>query len=105
MQSLIGTRCIASATEHVATLADSSSGDENLGADGVARALGTAHQLERHPVVRVFHDIAQQSRRRIYVVQNHIDVAVVEQITEGGPARGNHDGETAACSGGNSLKL
>src|SRR5258708_1055234 len=45
VQTLIGTRSIASATEDVPALPRSSLGDKYLGANGITRTLGTSLQL------------------------------------------------------------
>src|SRR5713101_6690901 len=45
VQTLVGTRSIASAAEDVPALPRSSFGDKYLGANGIARTLGTSQQL------------------------------------------------------------
>ena len=83
MQSGIGIGAVTPPADYVATLADTTGGQENFGADGIPGSFGTPHQLEREPVVPILYDIAQQDRRRVRVVQDHIDVAIVEQVAEG----------------------
>src|SRR5258708_40351412 len=45
VQTLVGTRSIASAAEDVPALPRSSLGDKHLGANGITRTLGTSQQL------------------------------------------------------------
>src|SRR6266849_5660225 len=82
VQALIGTRCIASPAEHVRALPHASGRDKYLSSDRVAGALGASHQLQRDPVIRILDDVPQQSGRRIDVIENDVDVAVIEQVTE-----------------------
>src|SRR6266566_681563 len=57
-----------------------------------------SYQLQGDPVVGVVDDVAKKGRGRIHVVEDHIDVAVVEDVAEGSAARANDGGQTAAGS-------
>src|SRR5579863_10409945 len=69
------------------------------GADSVTRTLWSSQQSQFYPVMVVVIDVAQQSGRRIDVIQHNIDLAVVKQIAESGAARRNHYPEPGAFDG------
>ncbi len=56
-------------------------------------------------MVQVVDDVAKKGRGRIHVVEDHIDVAVVKEVAEGGAARANDRGEAAAGDRRNFLKF
>src|SRR2546430_11632197 len=63
------------------------------------------YQLESDPVIAVANHVAKQRGGRIEVVEDDVDVAVVEEVTESSPARADYGGEAAAGGGRNLLKL
>src|SRR5258708_27629783 len=63
MQTLIGTRGVTSAAEHVTALANSTRGNKRFRSDGIARAFRAANQSQRYPVVRILHHVSEESRR------------------------------------------
>src|SRR5260370_13921274 len=74
----IRTGGVAAAAEEVGALADSSGGEEHLCADGIARTLRAADQLQREPVIAVLDDIAKKRGGRVDVVKDDVHEAVVE---------------------------
>src|SRR2546427_8039849 len=105
MRAWIGVRTVTSATENIGTLAYTSRGQEDFGANCVPWALRPADQLQRQPVISVFHDIAQQSGRGVEFVNHYIDVAVVKQVPESSSSRWNHSRQPAARSRSDFLEL
>ena len=55
-----------------------------------------ADQLHLHPVVMVGVDVAEQHRRAVDGVDDHIDLAVVEEVAKGRSASGNDDRKPGA---------
>src|SRR5438067_13235720 len=101
MDALVGAGTVAATAENIRTLADSSDGQEHFGADSIAGALGTADQFQGEPVVGVLDHVPKQGRRRVHIIEDNVDVAVVEQIAESSAASRNGGGEAAACGGRN----
>ena len=58
--------------------ANAARGEEDLCADSVARTLRGADQFQRKPVIFVLGDVAKKSGRRVDVIEDNVDVAVVE---------------------------
>src|SRR5437667_1076311 len=87
MQTLIGTRGVTSAAEHVPALASSAGGYKGLRPHRIARAFRATNQSQCYPVVRILDHVTQECWRRIYVVDHYIDVAIIEQVSERGSAR------------------
>ena len=75
------------------------------GTNCIARAFRTADQLQTDPVVVVVIDVAEQHRRVVHAVDDHIDLAVVEEIAECRAAGGNYVGEASALDRGHDFKL
>src|SRR5882762_1997352 len=92
----VGTRTVTSTTHYVCPLPDSASAKEDLRADGVPRALWAANQFQRQPMIAVLGDIAQQRGRRINIIDNHVNVPTIENISECCSSPGNDVGQTAA---------
>src|SRR5260370_3575052 len=105
VQARIRAGGVAAPAEDVSTLADSSDGQEHFGADGIVGALGTADEFQGQPVVGVLDHVPKQGRRRVHIVEDNIDVAVVEEIAESGAASRNDGGEAAAGGGRNFLEF
>src|SRR5579859_4366532 len=105
MDALVRAGTVASAAEHMGALADSSGRQEHFCADGIAGALGTADEFQGQPVVGVLDHVPKQGRRRVHIVEDNVDVAVVEEIAESGAASRNNGGEAAACGGRNFLEF
>ena len=105
MDALVGAGTVAAAAENIGTLADSSDGQEHFGADGIAGALGTPDQFQGEPVVGILDHVPKQGRRRVHIIEDNVDVAVVEEIAESSAASRNDGGEAAACGGRNFLEF
>src|SRR5438876_253321 len=105
MNSLIGAGSVTRSADDVNPLAHSAPAKENFCANGVPRTLWSPHQFERDPVVVVLYHIAKQRRSAIHVVQDHVHVAIVEEIPERGASCGGHIGQAAPSRGRNLLKL
>ena len=58
--------------------------------------VDTADKLHLHPVMMIGIHVAQQHRRSVDGIDDHIDFAVVEQVAEGRAARGDHDCQPGA---------
>src|SRR6266852_9572908 len=99
MNTLVGTGAIASTTEDIGPLADGARRHKHLAADCVSRALGSAYQAHRDPVVVILHYIAQQSRWRVHVVDDDIDMAIIKEIPERCTASSEQIAEPAAGGG------
>src|SRR5262249_10030040 len=99
VQALVGAGGVAASAEDVEALAHASGGEVGGRSDGVARALGTAHQPERDPVVRVLGLVAQEHGWAFQVVDDHVDLAAIEEVAEGGAAAGDGLGQAAAGGG------
>ena len=105
MHARIGVRPVTSATENIGPLACSSCRQKDFSANCVPWALRPADQLQRHPMISVFHHIAQQSGRGVEVVNHYIDVAVVKQVSESRSPGWNHSSQPAARSRRDFLEL
>src|SRR5882762_5766827 len=92
----VGARTVTSTTHYVCPLPDSARCKEDLRADGVPWALWATNQFQRQPMITVLDDIAQQRRRRINIIDSHIDVPTIEEIPECCSSPGNDVGQTAA---------
>src|SRR5882762_4565955 len=92
----VGARTVTSTTHYVCPLPDSARCKEDLRADGVPWALWATTQFQRQPMITVLDDIAQQRRRRINIIDSHIDVPTIEEIPECCSSPGNDVGQTAA---------
>src|SRR6266436_3763565 len=97
VQTLIGTRSIASAAEDVPALSCASCRDKYFGSNRITGALGASQQLYRDPVVRILDRVTQQCGRRIDVVQDHVDMTVVEQVAERRASCRYNNCEAASC--------
>ena len=84
-------RCEAAAAEDVSALRLVGGCQIDRSADSIARAFWSSQQSQLYPVMAVVIDVAQQGRRRIEVIQDNIDLAVVKQIAKSGAPRGNND--------------
>src|ERR1035437_5841418 len=71
---------ITAAGDNIAALAHFVGGKINGRADSVPRTLRSADQLELDPMVLVGRDVAQQRRNAIQNIDDHIDLAVVEEV-------------------------
>src|SRR5216684_8818376 len=105
MQTLIGTGGVATSAEHVTALANSTRGNKRFRSDGIARALWATNQSQHYPVVGVLDHVSQEGRRRIHIVDHHIDVAIIEQVSKRGSARRHYGCQPAAGCGRNFLKF
>ncbi len=105
MNAGVGIGGVAGAAVDVGALADSAGGQEYFCADGVAGTFGAADELQGDPVVVVLYDVAQEGGWRVHVINDDVNVAVVEEIAEGGAAGGNHGGKAAAGGGWDLAKL
>src|SRR5258708_4117340 len=105
MQTLIGTGGVTSAAEHVRALANSPGGNKRFRPDSISRAFRATNQFQRYPMVGILHYISEQSRRRIYVVDHHVDVTIVEQIPERSAARCDYYREAGVRGRRNFLKF
>jgi hypothetical protein len=56
-------------------------------------------------VIAIFDDISQQRWRRINIIYDDVDVAIIEKISKGCTARWNNIGQPTARSGRDFLKL
>src|SRR6185437_7080410 len=75
-------REIAASAEHVAALANAIGVQVDGRADSIARALGSADQLQLNPVVTIRIHVAQQYRHAVHIVEDNVDFAVIEQVAE-----------------------
>src|ERR1017187_1818990 len=105
MEALIGTGAVACSAIDIATLPYASGSDKDLRSDRVPWTLRPTHQLERNPVISVVDHIAKQGWRRIYIVDYHIDVPVVEQVSKGCAAGSDPIGQPASGRRWNLPKL
>src|SRR5271170_4431576 len=96
---------IAAAAEHIAALAYPGAGEVDRGTYRIARTLRPADELEFYPVVMIGIHVAKKYRCVIDIVDDHVDLAVVEQIAESGSAADRHDGEAGAFDSGHRLEL
>src|SRR2546429_5581283 len=80
MKALVRARSVAAAADQVSALANTSGRHKDLRANGIPRTLPSANQFESEPMVVVLHDVSEEHRCRIHVVQDNIGVAVVEEI-------------------------
>src|SRR5437870_9915852 len=78
----VGTRTVTCAANNVTALPDSVCGEEDLGADGITRTLGAAHQFQRDPVVIVFRDVTQERWRGIHIIEDNVDVTIIEEVAK-----------------------
>src|SRR5882757_3027609 len=97
--------CEAAAAENVPALGLIGGCQIHCSADGITRALWSSQQFQLYPVMAVVIDVAQQGGRRIDVIQDNIDLAVVKQITKSGAARGNNGCKPRAFDGRYKLEL
>jgi hypothetical protein len=74
--------CITAAGEDVPALALSVGGQINGRSYSVARALGTPYELQLYPVMSVCRYVAEQGRVTIEDVDDHVKLAVVEEIAD-----------------------
>lgn len=74
------------------------------GAGRVARGFAAAGELELDPVVVVGIDVAEEDGVSVHDVDDGVDFAVVEEISDGHAASGNDVGEAGAFDGGDVLK-
>src|SRR5258708_3034693 len=105
VQSLIGAGSIAAATKNIRSLTDSSGRQEYFGSDGVTRTLGTTHELQSHPMIGVFRYVPEQCRCGVHIIEYHVYMPIVEQITERRSPSGHHYRQAAASGGGGSLRI
>src|SRR4029077_18462167 len=56
-------------------------------------------------MVPILHDVAQQHRWGVHVVQHGVHVTIIEQIAESAAARGNYVGQAAASCRRNFLEF
>ncbi len=105
MQPRIRTRPVASPADHVGALPNASGSHKNLRADGIPRTFWSANQFKCDPMVPVRYNVSEERRRRVHVVQDNVNVAVVEEIAKRRTARGNDIRQAAPCCGRNFLKL
>ena len=88
---VVRTRCSCRSTAHPAAAACRSPADTPSRRSHRAGFFGAAHQPHLHPVMMIRIHIAQQHRRPIYRIDDHIDLAVVEQIAKRRAASRNHN--------------
>src|SRR5262249_3878885 len=101
----IGGGGVAAAAEDVGTLAYAGRGEEDFGANGVAGAFRAADEFQREPVITVADDIAEECGGRIDVVEDDVNVAVVEDVAEGGATGGDDVSESRGRGGGDLLEF
>lgn len=75
------------------------------GTEGVARALCASNEFQFYPVVVIWTHVAKQHRNVIYIVDDDVDLAVVEQISEGGATGRSDDRQASAFDRGYHLEL
>ena len=77
----------------------------DLGPGSVPGTLRSADQLQTNPVIAILDNIPQQGWRGVDVVNYYVDMAVVEQVSESGPAPRNYISQTTAGSRRDFLEL
>src|SRR6266571_2917937 len=105
MQTLIGSGGVTSPAEHVPALANFPRGNKRFRSNSITGALLPTDQFQRYPMVGILHYVSEKSWRRIYVVDHHVDVTIVEQIPERSPARGDYYCEAGVRGRRNFLKF
>src|SRR5712664_4733048 len=105
MNALIRTGPITPSADDVSPLAHTAAAKKDFRANGIPRTFWSSHQLERDPMVAVFHHIPKQRRSGIHVVQDDVCVAIVEQVPERGPSCRNDIRQATSGRGRNFLKL
>ena len=69
--------------EDVGALADAVGGEVHGGSDGVAWAFGAADEPQGDPVVFGLGDVAEEAWGGVEIVDDGIEVAVVEEVSDG----------------------
>src|SRR5258706_6096537 len=96
MDTQVRARAVASATHDVSALANSARCQEDRRTDGIARAPGASNQFEGNPVIAVFHHVTQQRRNGIHIIEDNIDVAIIEEVSERSASGGHDEGQAAS---------
>src|SRR2546426_1541104 len=105
MKTQIRARGVTSSAENVTALACTTRGEEDLRTDGIPRTLCSANQFESDPVVAVLYDIPEERWRRIHIIQDNIDAAIVEKVPKSRAPCGYYVGQAASRGRRNFLKL
>ena len=82
MRTLVVGRNIAAAAHDVLALAYAIGVQVYGCPDRVARAFGAPDEFQLHPVMAIGVDVLQQNRRTIDGADDHVNPAVVEQVSE-----------------------
>jgi len=78
MDTRVGGGGVTAAAENVGALPNPARGEEYFCADNVALTLRAADQFQREPVIFALDDVAKKRGRRVDVVEDNVDVAIVE---------------------------
>jgi len=78
MDTRVGSGGVTAATENIGALSNAARGEEDFCADSVALTLRAADQFQREPVIFALDDVAKKRGRRVDVVEDNVDVAIVE---------------------------
>src|SRR5256712_8247739 len=105
MKTRIRARGVTSSAENVTALPCTTRGQEDLRTDGIPRTLCSANQFESDPVVAVLYDIPEERGRRIHIIQDNVDAAIVEKVPKSRAPCGYYVGQAASRGRRNFLKL
>ena len=104
MQALVVRGFVAAPAHDVSPLPDAARSQVDSGSYGIARTLGSANQRKAYPVVFVGIHIAKQDGCMVDAVDDNVDLAVIEQITEGRSASRDDIGKPGTFYCGNQLE-
>ena len=93
VQTAVVGRDIAAAGENILSLTHPVGRKVRCGAGGVARAFRPTHELDFDPMMMVRIHVAQQNGRTIDGIDDHVDLAIVEEVAECRAARRDHVGK------------
>ena len=96
---------IAAAAQNISTLTNPARREIDSCSNRIARALGSPNELQFDPLVVVRIHVAKQYRNAVHVVDDHVDLAVVENVAKRGTATNTDYRKPGPLDGGNHLKL
>ena len=88
----VGARLVSASAEYIYALLDAACSQKNLRTYSIPGTLWTSNQLKSEPTVVALQDVAEKRRFRIDVVDHHVDLTIVEEVSKRSAARGNHIG-------------
>ena len=94
VRALVVGRDVTASAHHVLALTNAICRQIYSCANSITRTPGPSHKLQFHPMVMIGIDVLQQYWGSIHGVDDHIDLAVVEEIAERRSASPGHHRET-----------